>query len=130
MLGLSCCNDSVAVTQVDGFLSVFNNRVHLYIPSAVKPMPQIQDCKRELRQMFLLNREIMPGYIEVNAGELHERVFGVSSSVTAICCAAMRSELHDGDTILCGALDDLTSGFTVRYIMPRPTPVVPGDSQD
>ena len=93
-------------------------------------MPQIQDCKRELRQMFLLNQDAMPSFIEVNAGELYERVFGVSSRVAAVCCAAMRSELRDGDTILRGGQDDLSSGFTVRYVMPRPAPVVPGDAQD
>lgn len=93
-------------------------------------MPQIQDCKRELRQMFLLNQETIPAYIEVNAGELHERVFGVTAETPAVCCAAMRSELRDCDLIIRGANDDLSSGFTVRYALPRPGPVVQGDSQD
>ncbi len=93
-------------------------------------MPQIQDCKRELRQMFLLNQETIPTYIEVSAGELHERVFGVSSDVAAVCCAAMRSELRECDTVMRGERDDLSSRFTVRYALPRPGPVVQGDSQD
>jgi len=93
-------------------------------------MPQIQDCKRELRQMFLLNRETMPGFVEVNAGELHLRVFGAGSHETPVCCAAMRSELRDCDSIVAGTKDDSGAAFTVRYALPRPAPVVQGDSQD
>jgi len=93
-------------------------------------MPQIQDCKRELRQMFLLNQETMPGYVEVTAGELHHRVFGRRSDVSPVCCAAMRSELRDGDTIVAGGEDKNCASLTIRYALPRPKPVVQGDSQD
>ncbi len=91
-------------------------------------MPQIQDCKRELRQMFQL--EPMPSFVEVSAGELHRRVFGEHSHRTPVCCAAMRSELRDGDCIVAGANDELSAGFTIRYALPRPVPVVQGDAQD
>ena len=92
-------------------------------------MPQIQDCKRELR--YLLSNPHAPrDFIEVNAGDLHQRVFGEPSSDTAICCAAMRSELKAGDSIVHGTRDDLSAVFTVRYALPRPVPVVQGDSQD
>lgn len=93
-------------------------------------MPQIQDCKRELRQMFLLSQETMPGFVEVNAGELHKRVFGCSADYAAVCCAAMRSELRDCDTIIAGTSDERGSEFTVRYALPRPGPVLQGDAQD
>ncbi|MGZ4789965.1 MAG: hypothetical protein ACXVZX_15700 [Terriglobales bacterium] len=91
-------------------------------------MPQIQDCKRELRRMFLLDQ--MPGFIEVNAGDLHERVFGAPSHDTPVCCAAMRSELRECDSIVAGTVDELGSAFTVRYTLPRPSPVVQADAQD
>jgi len=93
-------------------------------------MPQIQDCKRELRRMFSLNPETMPSFVDVSAAELHRRVYGDKSRDTVVCCAAMRSELRDGDTIVAGSTDELGSGFTVRYALPRPNAVVQGDSQD
>jgi len=93
-------------------------------------MPQIQDCKRELRKMFTQNPETMPGFVEVTAGDLHHRVFGSRSVNTPVCCAAMRSELRECDSIIAGASDELGSEFTVRYALPRPGPVVQGDSQD
>ena len=91
-------------------------------------MPQIQDCKRELRQMFTV--QPTPGFVQVNAGELHRRVFGDKSEITPICCAAMRSELRECDSIVTGDHDELGAAFTVRYALPRPSPVVQGDSQD
>ena len=93
-------------------------------------MPQIQDCKRELRNMFRLNPETMHAFIEVTAGDLHERVFGESAELTPVCCAAMRSELRDCDSIVRGAPDEHASSFTVRYALPRPAPVVAGDAVD
>ena len=92
-------------------------------------MPQIQDCKRELRYI-LSNPRAPHDFIEINAGELHQRVFGKSSEEAAVCCAAMRSELKPGDSIVQGSDDDLTAVFTVRYALPRPARVVQGDSQD
>ena len=92
-------------------------------------MPQIQDCKRELRYI-LSNPRASGTFVDINAGELHHRVFGDKSDATPISCAAMRSELRPGDTIIRGATDDLSSGFTVRYALPRPVAVVPADSQD
>jgi hypothetical protein len=92
-------------------------------------MPQIQDCKRELR--YLLSKPNAPAkFIEVNAGELHQRVFGALSEDAAVCCAAMRSELHEGDQITAGAANELSAVFTVRYALPRPKPVVQADAQD
>lgn len=91
-------------------------------------MPQIQDCKRELRQMFRL--EPMPSFVDVSAGELHRRVFGERSTQTPVCCAAMRSEQRDCDRIVAGAKDEVSGDFTIRYALPRPVPVVQGDSQD
>ena len=93
-------------------------------------MPQIQDCKRELRKMFQLNPETLPAYVEVQAGELHERVFGESAESTPVCCAAMRSELREGDCVLTGSHEEHGGAFTVRYALPRPSPVVPGDAVD
>jgi hypothetical protein len=78
--------------------------------------------------MFLL--QPTPGYIQVNAGELHRRVYGDKSDITPVCCAAMRSELRECDSIVAGDDDRLGAGFTVRYALPRPSPVVQGDSQD
>ena len=92
-------------------------------------MPQIQDCKRELRYI-LSNPRAPKDFVEVNAGELHQRVFGDMSEETPISCAAMRSELKPGDSIIHGTDDDLSAVFTVRYALPRPAPVVQGDSQD
>ena len=92
-------------------------------------MPQIQDCKRELRYI-LSNPNPQRPFIEVNAGDLHERVFGDRSEETPVTCAAMRSEVRDGDVILRGEHDDRSSVFTVRYVLPRPVRVVQGDSQD
>jgi len=92
-------------------------------------MPQIQDCKRELR--YILSHPNPPhDFIEVNAGDLHERVFGDRNDDTPVTCAAMRSELREGDTVLRGDRDDRRSVFTVRYVLPRPSRVVQGDSQD
>jgi len=91
-------------------------------------MPQIQDCKRELRQMFHLDP--MPSFVDVSAGELHHRVFGDRANRTPVCCAAMRSELRDCDSIVAGTNDEASAGFTVRYALPRPVPVVQGDAQD
>jgi len=93
-------------------------------------MPQIQDCKRELRKMFQLSAEAMPAFVEVQAGDLHERVFGESAADTPVCCAAMRSELRDGDRIVTGSHEEHGATFTIRYALPRPTPVVPGDAVD
>jgi hypothetical protein len=93
-------------------------------------MPQIQDCKRELRKMFLLSPETLPGFVEVKAGDLHERVFGARCDETPVCCAAMRSELRDGDRVVAGSEHERTASFTVRYTLPRPAPVLQGDSQD
>jgi len=92
-------------------------------------MPQIQDCKRELR--YLLSKpNTTANFIEVNAGALHHRVYGDHSPETPVSCAAMRSELRPGDQIVAGTHDDSTATFTVRYVLPRPKPVVQGDSQD
>jgi len=92
-------------------------------------MPQIQDCKRELRYI-LSNPKALGRYIEINAGDLHQRVFGARSDETPVTCAAMRSELYPGDSVVAGRGDDRTSAFTVRYALPRPKPVVPADAQD
>jgi hypothetical protein len=92
-------------------------------------MPQIQDCKRELR--YLLSKPNAPkDFIEVNAGDLHHRVFGAHAEDAAVCCAAMRSELREGDQITAGAENELTAVFTVRYALPRPKPIVQADAQD
>ena len=92
-------------------------------------MPQIQDCKRELR--YILSHPNPPqAFVEVNAGDLHERVFGNRKEETPVSCAAMRSELRNGDTVIGGSENDATAAFTVRYVLPRPAPVVQGDSQD
>lgn len=92
-------------------------------------MPQIQDCKRELR--YLLSKpRAQETHVEVSAGELHQRVFGESSDDTPVCCAAMRSEFRDGDSVVAGSDDKHSATFTVRYALPRPVPVVPADAQD
>lgn len=92
-------------------------------------MPQIQDCKRELR--YLLSKpNVTEDFIEVNAGTLHHRVFGDHSADTPVSCAAMRSELHPGDQIVAGTDHDSTATFTIRYVLPRPNPVVQGDAVD
>ena len=92
-------------------------------------MPQIQDCKRELR--YILSHPNPPkNFIEINAGDLHERVYGARSDDTPVSCAAMRSELRGGDSVVAGAENDTSATFTIRYVLPRPSPVVQGDSQD
>jgi hypothetical protein len=91
-------------------------------------MPQIQDCKRELR--YLLTNPKAHEFVEISAGELHQRVFGEHANDTAVCCAAMRSELREGDHVTAGDADGQTSVFTVRYAIPRPERVVQGDAQD
>jgi len=93
-------------------------------------MPQIQDCKRELREILASSQETSEPHIVLSAGELHKRVFGEANHETAVCCAAMRSELREGDTIVRGSDDDLSSVFTVRYVLPRPVPIVQADAQD
>ncbi len=93
-------------------------------------MPQIQDCKRELRYILSASEQSRVPHVIVSAAELHKRVFGEDAEQDPVCCAAMRSELRDGDTIVRGKQDDLGAHFTVCYLMPRPSPVVEGDAQD
>jgi len=39
-------------------------------------MPQIQDCKRELREILASSQQTSEPHIVLSAGELHKRVFG------------------------------------------------------
>jgi hypothetical protein len=91
-------------------------------------MPQIQDCKRELREILAAGEQTSETHIVVSAGDLHRRVFGVRAEIAPVCAAAMRSELRDGDSIVDPSYD--SASFTVRYALPRPMPVVLGDAQD
>jgi hypothetical protein len=94
-------------------------------------MPQIQDCKRELREMFSMSQETDRGFIDVNAGHLHQRVFGVHAfEDIPVCCAAMRAELQPGDSVVEGDEGQRSGTFTIRYLLPRPVPVVQGDAHD
>lgn len=85
-------------------------------------MPQLEDCKREMLSMFDSGLELNQAFLEISAGHLHRRVFGLAPAVMSVCCAAMRQQYDPGagDSILCGTPDEISAEFTIEYRLPRP----------
>lgn len=53
-------------------------------------MPELEDCERELFSMFNSALKQNQESLEINAGHLHRRVFGVGPDWVTFCWAAMQ----------------------------------------
>ncbi len=90
-------------------------------------MPTAGDFRNELHRIMLEAMKAGREFVEINAGELHNRVgdYPDKNHRMPVCCTVMRAALaaDAGDLILEEPPSGQGAALTIRYVLPRPETV-------